>query len=156
MCEIKFRFRIYNDLFRCLDLIEARSDKDERQRQYAPVIIGWMRAEADAELGQPAEALTAAESAWKALPQQYRDGSAVYDSGANPLKMIPIPLVQPMGTILGKLIFHDDFERVVVEAGGSVWARSGAGPPLRALEAPRTRHLRAWRECPTPGVHPPA
>jgi len=127
VCEIKFRFRVYNDLSRCLDLIEARSDKDERQRQYAPVIIGWMRADAYAELGQPTEALTAAESGWKALPKQYRDGSAVYDSGANPLQMIPIPIVQPMGTILGKLIYRDDFERVVIEAGGSEWSSEGYG-----------------------------
>jgi CHAT domain-containing protein len=122
VCEIKFRFRIYRDLFRCLDLMEARSDKDERQQRYAPVIIGWMRADAYAELSQPAEALKWAESGWQALPQQYRDGSAVYDAGDNPLQMMT-----PIGALVGKLVYRDDFEAVATEAGGSDWSGEGHG-----------------------------
>jgi CHAT domain-containing protein len=134
-CEIKFRFRIYRDLFRCLDLIEARSDKNERQRRYAPVIIGWMRADAYAELGQSAEALRWAESGWQALPQQYRDGSAVYDRGANPIRSISAVagLIGVVGVIIGDIAYHDDFEAVAVEAGGSDWSGEGHGYSVRQV-----------------------
>src|SRR5579859_5388493 len=106
VCEIKFRFRIYRDLFRCLDLIEARSDKDARELRFAPVIVGWMRTEAYAELGEPVEALKRGEAAWAALPKNYRDGTAVFDAGANPVRRF-VPIV---GAIIGAAIFHDDFE----------------------------------------------
>lgn len=135
VCEIKFRFRIYSDLFRCLDLIETRSDKDERQQRYAPVIIGWMRADAYAELGQSAEALRWAESGWQALPQPYRDGSAVYDSGANPIRSISAVagLIGVVGVIIGDIAYHDDFEAVAVEAGGSDWSGEGHGYSVRQV-----------------------
>jgi CHAT domain-containing protein len=126
VCEIKFRFRIYRDLFRCLDLIEARSDKDAREQRYAPVIIGWMRTEAFSELGQPVEALKWSQAAWAALPENYRDGTAVFDAGANPVRRF-VPLV---GAIIGAVIFHDDFEAVAVEAGGSNWSDEGHGLSL--------------------------
>jgi hypothetical protein len=128
VCEIKFRFRIYRDLFRCLDLIGARSDRDAREQQYGPVIIGWMRAEAYAELGQPVEALKWSESSWAALPQKYRDGSAIFDAGNNPLRVLT-----PVGALVGSLVFHDDFEAVAVEAGGSDWSDEGHGYELRQI-----------------------
>jgi CHAT domain-containing protein/tetratricopeptide (TPR) repeat protein len=128
ICEIKFRYRVYRDLFRCLDLIESRSDKDTREQRYAPVIIGWMRAEAYAELGQPVEALKWSESGWAALPANYRDGTAVYDAGNNPLDKLAL-----VGAVLGAMIFHDDFEAVAVEAGGSNWSDEGHGYSLHEV-----------------------
>jgi CHAT domain-containing protein len=131
VCEIKFRFRVYRDLFRCLELIEARSDKDQREQRYAPVITGWMRAEAYAELGEPTESLKWAESGWAALPQKYRDGSAVYDSGANPLSRGIFGGV--VGVVVGNLVYHDAFEAVAIEAGGSSWSGEGLGVSLREV-----------------------
>jgi CHAT domain-containing protein/tetratricopeptide (TPR) repeat protein len=142
VCEIKFRFRVYRDLFRCLDLIEARSDKDAREQRYAPVIIDWMRAEAYAELDEPIEALRWADSGWQALPESYQNGSAVYDRRANPLKMLPIPV--PIGTIIGNLVYLDDFEAVAIEAGGSYWSGEGYGasPSLVGRHNPAGLDLR--------------
>lgn len=135
VCEIKFRFRVYGDLFRCLDLIETRLDRDQREQRYAPVIVGWMRADAYAELGQPTEALKWAESGWAALPPKYRDGSAVYDSGANPLTrgIIGGVVGVMVGAVAGNLIFHDDFEAVAIEAGGAAWSGEGKGVSLREI-----------------------
>jgi tetratricopeptide (TPR) repeat protein len=125
VCEIKFRFRVYRDLFRCLDLIDARTDLDARERRYAPVITDWMRAEAYAELGQPVEALRSSEAGWAALPRKYQDGSAIYDAGTNPLQMLT-----PIGALVGKI---DDFEAVAVEAGGSNWSDEGRGISVRQV-----------------------
>jgi len=76
VCGLKFRFRNYRELFACLDLIEQRVAKlDEKapQRRYAPVLDGWMRASAYAELREDEEAVKSAESAWTALPDDYRE-----------------------------------------------------------------------------------
>jgi CHAT domain-containing protein len=125
VCEIKFRFRIYRDLFRCLDLIEARSGENSRERRYVPVIVSWLRAAAYAELGQSTEALRWGEIGWHALPEPYRDGTAVYDREDNPLQKIPI--IRIGGAILGGIVYRDDFEAVAIEAGGSYWSGEGHG-----------------------------
>jgi CHAT domain-containing protein len=106
VCGLKFRFRNYRDLFSCLDLIEqrvAKLDEKDPRRRYAPVLAGWMRTSAYAELGDDEEALKSAESAWAALPDYYRE--------ADTSKLEP-----------GVWRFSekkDDFSEVVVEAGGS-------------------------------------
>ena len=78
VCAIKYRYRNYSELFRCLDLFEAKVARGRRikhieiVRQTSPVLTGWMRATAYAELGEPQIALQWAESAWNALPEDYR------------------------------------------------------------------------------------
>jgi CHAT domain-containing protein len=79
ICAIKYRFRKYDELFRCLDLFESRvtamsaKDRDVQVlRQYSRVWTGWMRAGAYAELGSPDSSLNWATSAWLALPEEYR------------------------------------------------------------------------------------
>ena len=79
VCGLKYRFRNYAQLFRCLDLLETkiakggpRVPKPEMVRAGAPVMIGWLRATAYTELGEPETALKFAESAWAALPQGFR------------------------------------------------------------------------------------
>jgi CHAT domain-containing protein len=79
ICAIKYRFRNYDELFRCLDLFEGRvaamgaKEVDvEALREFTPVWTGWMRAGAYAELGSPDLALKWATSAWLALPDEYR------------------------------------------------------------------------------------
>jgi CHAT domain-containing protein len=112
VCEIKFRFRIYGDLFRCLELIEARVsrlDENAPPRRYAPVLTGWMRATAYAELGQTAEAVKWAETAWNALPQEYHDVSRVFHRGRS--------LISLVGQVL--MPNERDFAGVAIEAGGS-------------------------------------
>jgi len=102
VCGIKFRFRNYQELFLCLNLIErrlAKLDKDSRQRKYSPVLIGWMRAGAYAELGQIEEARTWAESGWNALPREYREV-----------------------TLSLKGLNRHEFATVAIEAGGSAWS----------------------------------
>ena len=79
VCGLKYRFRNYDQLFRCLDLLDAkiaaggaRVPKAELVRGGAPVMTGWLRASAYAELGEPETALKWAESAWAALPEAFR------------------------------------------------------------------------------------
>ena len=78
VCAIKYRYRNYDELFRCLDLFEAKVARGkgiahvEIVRQAAPVLTGWMRATVYAEWGEPEIALRWAESAWNALPEDYR------------------------------------------------------------------------------------
>jgi CHAT domain-containing protein len=79
VCGLKYRFREYDQFFRCLDLLDAkiaaggaRVPKAELVRRGAPVMTGWLRASAYAELGEPETALKWAESAWAALPEEYR------------------------------------------------------------------------------------
>ena len=78
VCAIKFRYRNYDQLFRCLELFEAKVAKVGVKvkhgnvgmlRKAAPVLTGWMRAAAYTELGEPEQALHWAESAWAALPE---------------------------------------------------------------------------------------
>ena len=77
VCEIKFRYRIYRDLFLCLDLIEQRSDKDAREQRYAPVIVDWMRAEAYAETKKILAPLNAKIAALRlATPPPSRSGGS--------------------------------------------------------------------------------
>ncbi len=81
VCAIKFRYRNYDQLLRCLELFEAKIAKDGIKvkhgnagmlRKAAPVLTGWMRAAAYTELGEPEQALRWAESAWAALPEDFR------------------------------------------------------------------------------------
>ena len=79
VCALKYRYRNYDELFRCLDLWEARLASWQKiahvdiVRAAAPVLTGWMRASAYADLGEPEVALKWAQSAWSALPQDYRN-----------------------------------------------------------------------------------
>ena len=79
VCGLKYRFRNYDQLFRCLDLLDAKlaSGGDrvpylEVVRRGSPVLTGWLRASAYAELGEPEAALKWSESAWAALPEGFR------------------------------------------------------------------------------------
>lgn len=79
VCGLKYRFRNYDQLFRCLDLLDAkiaaggeRVPKAELVQRGAPPMTGWLRASAYAELGEPESALKWAESGWAALPEAFR------------------------------------------------------------------------------------
>jgi CHAT domain-containing protein len=86
VCAIKFRYRNYGELFRCLDLFEAKVARGDIKkikhvsleelrkslRTVTPALTGWMRTSAYAELGEPELALHWAEKAWSALPEEYR------------------------------------------------------------------------------------
>jgi len=81
-CGIKYRFRRYDELFRCLELFDRRvrhlspRDSDaEGLARFSPVLTGWMRAGAFEELGQPDLALKWAQPAWDAVPEKYRSAS---------------------------------------------------------------------------------
>jgi CHAT domain-containing protein len=111
VCEIKFRFRNYQELFRCLELMEQRVAKlDEKapQRRYAPVLVGWMRASAYAELGDNQKAVEWADLAWATLPDDYHKvSSRVFEC--------QIGLALLCG---GE---EKDFAGVAIDAGGSKW-----------------------------------
>jgi CHAT domain-containing protein len=84
VCGLKYRFRNYDQLFRCLDLLDAkiaaggeRVPKAELVRLGAPVMSGWLRASAYAELGEPETALKWSESAWAALPEAFRTADSI-------------------------------------------------------------------------------
>jgi CHAT domain-containing protein len=78
VCALKYRYRNYDALFRCLDLFEAKVAQGKgiphikAVRSTTPVLTGWMRANAYAELGEPEVALKWAEAAWNAMPEEYR------------------------------------------------------------------------------------
>ena len=79
ICALKYRYRNYAALFRCLDAFEAKvAQRDDQSgikyaRRAGPTLVGWLRASADADLGQPDSSLQWAESAWAALPSEYRN-----------------------------------------------------------------------------------
>jgi CHAT domain-containing protein len=109
VCGLKFRFRNYEDLFRCLDLIEARVaalDSQAPQRLYAPVLIGWMRSSAYAELGEVDAALTWAKIAWNAIPVDYR--------------LVTSTVWECIGSVSYFCNWrrHDKFQEAIIEAGG--------------------------------------
>jgi CHAT domain-containing protein len=133
VCDLKFRFRNYRDLFRCLELIEQRVSKlDENtpQRLYTPVLVGWMRGSAFAELGEIDEALKWSESAWQALPKAYRDDPASVLQCRDPAPNAGAAELIAVGALLICRTLHkDDFQPVVVEAGGfraTQWSGSDA------------------------------
>lgn len=79
VCGLKYRFRNYDQLFHCLDLLDAkiaaggpRVPKAELVQHGATPMTGWLRASAYAELGEPETALKWAESGWAALPEAFR------------------------------------------------------------------------------------
>jgi hypothetical protein len=86
VCALKYRYRNYDELFRCLDLFETKvaqggkrvgnRKETEAIQRATPVLTGWMRASAYSELGEADVALKWAESAWAALPAQYRGAFA--------------------------------------------------------------------------------
>ena len=76
VCAIKFRYRNYGELFHCLDLLEAKIAQGGKYlshlaaiRHEVPLLTGWMRATAYAELGEPEVALKWAEIAFSTLPK---------------------------------------------------------------------------------------
>lgn len=129
VCGLKFRFRNYSELFRCLDLIEARTARlgeSTPEHRYAPVLVGWMRSAADAELGETDEALKWAELAWATLPRAYHDVTGiVYECGDATTLLTGIPCA---------LTQRNDFAAVALEAGGTKW-----GPEVTGQFASRGR-----------------
>lgn len=105
VCGIKFRYRNYDELFRCLDLFEVKVATGngiahvDLVRQVTPVITGWMRSSAYSELGEPDAALRSAETAWNAMPEDYRKTRQAFFGG------------QARG----------DFTWVAEQMGGSSW-----------------------------------
>ncbi|HEY2675793.1 MAG TPA: CHAT domain-containing protein [Steroidobacteraceae bacterium] len=85
VCGLKYRFRNYDQLLHCLDLLDAkiaagggRVEKVELVRRGVPVMTGYLRASAYAELGEPETALKWAESARAALPDSFRSGNTIW------------------------------------------------------------------------------
>ena len=84
VCGLKYRYRNYDQLFRCLDLLDAKiaaggkrvPKHPELVKRSAPIFIDWLRASAYAELGDPDTALKWADQAWNALPEAYRDAAS--------------------------------------------------------------------------------
>ena len=79
VCGLKYRFRHYDELFHCLDLLDAkvaaggkRVPDTDLVRAGLPVMTGWLRSSAYAELGEPEVAIKWSESAWAALPEAFR------------------------------------------------------------------------------------
>lgn len=79
VCALKYRYRNYDELLRCLDLFVAKVAAGGKQvehiesaRKGSPVLTGWLRASAYAELGEPQIALKWVESAWSAVPESFR------------------------------------------------------------------------------------
>jgi CHAT domain-containing protein len=123
VCGLKYRFRNYDQLFRCLDLLDAkiaaggeRVPKAEFVQRGAPVMIAWIRASAYAELGEPETALKWAESAWAALPEEFRAADSrvtkVGDFGGHPTALKALYYV---GESLGSVGFG--FEVTALQAG---------------------------------------
>jgi CHAT domain-containing protein len=106
VCGIKYRYRNYDELFRCLDLFEAKIANGRKSishydvvRRATPVITAWMRANVYSELGEPDVALKWAETAWNAMPEDYRaTRQSIFGGQA-----------------------RTDFTWVAAEVGGSLW-----------------------------------
>ena len=91
VCALKYRYRSYDQLFRCLDLLEAKVARakslshPEQARRVVPVFAGWLRSIAYAELGEPELALKWAETAWAAVPREYQQASSRLTASVLPL-----------------------------------------------------------------------
>lgn len=105
VCGIKFRTRVYADLFTCLDSVEQRVGREasdlrkektsvvpvgddylriaeklaaaEDSEKFVQVFTNWMRSEGYVELGQLREARDAANTALKLIPSNPRDLAGV-------------------------------------------------------------------------------
>ncbi len=138
VCELKFRFRHYRDLFECLDLMDARTvrlDAKTPEHRYAPVLIGWMRSQAYAEVGEDDKALSSAETAWEHLPQDYRDAS----SGVSECHSF----WQTVGYWICRMARNDEFQEVAIEAGGEVWEERNSYDLYAGLNNPAGLDLRS-------------
>ena len=84
VCTLKYRYRNYAALFRCLDLFDAKLTQPAGSGLFAatihtqgqrvgPVLSAWLRSSAYADLGDPDESLRWAETAWSGLPKEFRE-----------------------------------------------------------------------------------
>jgi CHAT domain-containing protein len=110
VCALKYRYRNYDALFRCLDLFEAKVARGKgvshlkAVRTATPVLTGWMRATAYAELGEPDVALKWAESAWNAMPGEYRKTKQALLGG----QVVKSDFWGPAYKIAGSHVFNPD------------------------------------------------
>ncbi len=144
VCGLKYRFRNYDQLFRCLDLLDAkiaaggkRVPQAEMVRSGAPVMTGWLRASAYAELGEPDTALKWAESAWAALPEAFRAADSVLTEvrmlGGMRADLKPLYFV---GATLGSAGFgteEDSMEEGMFHQGRNNPAALDFRPPMVAM-----------------------
>ncbi|HKT72490.1 MAG TPA: CHAT domain-containing protein [Steroidobacteraceae bacterium] len=126
VCGLKYRFRRYDELFRCLDLLDSkiaaggtRVPKADLVQHGAPVVTGWLRATAYAELGEPEIALNWAETAWRALPEAYRQADSSLLKGSFGSRPKDLQAVESVGASLGST-------GVVLEVGGEAEEASKA------------------------------
>jgi CHAT domain-containing protein len=84
VCTLKYRYRNYGDLFRCLDLFDAKLARPPGGGLFAgtvhaygqrvgPVLSAWLRSFAYADLGDRDASLRCAETAWAGLPSEFRE-----------------------------------------------------------------------------------
>jgi CHAT domain-containing protein len=141
ICTIKYRFRKYDELFRCLDLFErrvARMDPNKSDvagiRQFTPVWTGWMRAGVYAEFGSPDLALKSAQSAWDALPEWYRKAGADgrYDNDGKESMLVFYRLSARLAGGLGAARFAGGFRSLTPAAGARVGRDNPAALDMRA------------------------
>lgn len=138
VCELKFRFRHYRDLFDCLDRIDARTsllDPKSPQRRYAPVLAGWMRSQAYAEVGEDAKALSAADLAWDQLPPDYHTVTGNVTECHS--------FLQSVGYWFCRMARKDEFQDMAIEAGGEVWEQRGSFDLYAGLNNPAGLDLRS-------------
>jgi len=84
-CTILYRYRKYDALFGCLDAFDRtsaalgeKSYMGSRYKLTSPILSGWLRSSAYAELGDQTTALKWAESAWHNLPEEYQKADLPY------------------------------------------------------------------------------
>ena len=84
VCTLKYRYRDYGALFRCLDRFDARLAQPpgsglfagtihNQGRRAGPILAAWLRSSAYADLGDPDASLQWANTAWNALPADFRE-----------------------------------------------------------------------------------
>ena len=152
VCGLKYRFRNYDQLFRCLDLLDAkiaaggaRVPKAQLVQRGAPVMTGWLRASAYAELGDPQVALKWAESAWAALPQAFRTanarmtGSGIFEGAQD--EQFPVLLVGATLGSAGLGIGETDVEEGMLYEGRNNPAALDLRPSMVAMSLAVQRAL---------------
>ncbi len=110
VCTLKYRYRAYDDLLRCLDLFEAKISRDGKRlshgdeaRSVAPVVAAWLRSVATLNWDRTDLALTWAEKAWRAIPA-YTTRRPARASPALPYRSTHSPNSSALGALrLGRL-----------------------------------------------------
>ena len=147
VCTIKYRYRQYDQLFRCLDLLETKAtvgkslSHPEEARRIVPVLAGWLRASAYAELGEPDLALKWVETAWSAVPREYQEASSRLTATVLPLSREAKEFLKGAMRVAGQSDVSDDYDETKARFGRDNPAGLDMSPAMISMSLTAQRSI---------------